>query len=158
LEKAWRQPLSVRHLCVKCRRDIYLPLVPGSAFAVRRPHSNSHITEARPLTPCATWAAIIMTPIVARSLPRRSEMCGKDMMIPSRHPACGSASAYVATYSCALLRLDRTRVWQARSSTQRPRKDIRYPQTTAPPILYLAIDYWAHLSGLDHHVRVSLGL
>jgi hypothetical protein len=139
-------------------RHIPARLVPGGASVVRRPHSKSHVTEARPLTPCATWAAIIMTPTVARSLTRRSETCRKDMMIPSRHPTCGSASAYAATYSCALLRLDRTRAWQARSSTQRPRKDIRYPQTTAPPILYLAIDYWAHLSGLDHHVRASLRL
>jgi hypothetical protein len=47
---------------------------------------------------------------------------------------------------------------QAKRSTRRPREDIHSPRTDAPLTPYTAIDYRAHLLGLGHHVRASLGL
>jgi hypothetical protein len=75
------------HLCINCERDIYLPaLVAGGASTVHMPHINLHGTEARPLTPCAAWDAIITTPTVARALPRRREIGGEDRTPPPEHP------------------------------------------------------------------------
>jgi hypothetical protein len=99
-----------------------------------------------------------MTPIVACVVPRRRVIGGEDRTPPPEHPYMCSVSAYVVTYSCALLRLYRVLAQQAVRSTQRPSKDICSPWTDASLTPYLVIDYWAHLLGLDHHVRASLGL
>jgi hypothetical protein len=56
------------------------------ASAVRKPHGNSHTTEARPLNPCTAWATIIMTPTIARALPGRRETSGQDTTLSSEHP------------------------------------------------------------------------
>jgi hypothetical protein len=130
--------------------------VAGGASTVRRPHGNSHVTEARPLTPCAAWATIIMTPTVARTLPRQRETGEQDMTTPPEHPYMWWRIGLAATYTCALLRLGGARARQARRSTRRPREDIHSPQTVAPLTPYLAIDYWAHLLGLSFLICAPL--
>jgi hypothetical protein len=68
-------------------QDVYLPApVAGGASAVRRSRSNSRVTEARPLTPCAAWTTIIMTPTLYCALPRRREACEEDWTTPPEHP------------------------------------------------------------------------
>jgi hypothetical protein len=118
LRKAWRQSLSVVRLCINCGQDINLPApVAGSASAVRRLHSNSRVTEARPLTLYAAWAADIMTPTMARVVPRRRVTGREDRTPPPEHPYMHRVSAYAATYSRALLRLDGARARQTRRPT-----------------------------------------
>jgi hypothetical protein len=91
------------------------------------------------------------SPHVTKANGRQAEKTGRRRLST---PTCGSASAYAATYTCALLRLDRARARQARRSTQRPKEDIRSPQTAAPLTPYLPIVYWAHLSGLGHQLTM----
>jgi hypothetical protein len=94
-------------LCVNCGQDVYLPaLVAGSASAVCRSHSNLRVTEAGPWTLCYVWATVIMTPTVARAVPRRRVTGREYWTTPPEHSYMRSVSAYVATYSRALLRLD----------------------------------------------------
>jgi hypothetical protein len=153
------QSLSAVHICINCRRDVYLPAsVVDGASVVHRLHSNSHVTEARPLTLCVVWAIAIMTPTVACTLPRQKEIGGEEWMTQHAHPYGRPRISLRATYFYALLRLDGARAQQARRSTWRPGEDIRSPRNYASLTPYLAIDYWAHLSRLGHHVRVSLEL
>jgi hypothetical protein len=113
----------------------------GGVSAVHGSHSNSCFTEAQPLTPCDAWAAIIMTPVVARTLPRQKETCEEDRTRTPEHPYVRyNALAYDATYSCALLQLDRSRARQTRRSTQLG-EYICSPRTDAPLTPYRAIDY-----------------
>jgi hypothetical protein len=96
--------------------------------------------NSRPLTLCAAWAAVILTPTVAHAVPRRRVTGGEDRMPPPEHPYMRSISAYAATYSCTLLQLDGARARQARRSTWRPGEDNLSPRTNAPLAPYLAID------------------
>jgi hypothetical protein len=98
-----------------------------------------------------------MTPTVARVVVRRRVTGGEDKTLPPEHPYMRSVPAYAANYFYAQLRLDGAMAQQARRST-RPGEDIRSPHTNAPLTPYLAVDYWAHLSGFSRHVRASLGL
>jgi hypothetical protein len=57
-----------------------------SVSAVHGSHSNSHVTEARPLILCAAWAATITTPTVACVLPRQRETGREERTTSSEHP------------------------------------------------------------------------
>jgi hypothetical protein len=77
----------VKRLCINCEQDVYLPApVTGSVSVVCRPHSNSRVNEARPLTPCAAWATVITAPIVARALVMQKETGGEDRTSSPEHP------------------------------------------------------------------------
>jgi hypothetical protein len=139
--------------------------VAGGASAVCRTHSNSRFTEARPLTPCTAWVAVIMTPTIDRTLSRQDHWlpspmgyCHYDSHYSPRvteakwdrwrrHDAVAWAPLQAvahqpvrAIYTCALRRLDGARVWQARRCTRRPREDIHPPQATTSTSIYLALD------------------
>jgi hypothetical protein len=75
------------HLSINYEQDIYLPtLAVGATTKVHGPHSGSRVTEARPLTLCATWVAAIMAPTLLRKGPRQSVTCREDRKTSLEHP------------------------------------------------------------------------